>query len=74
MTRLLLAVAVGLFVLSLPLTKTKFGGQLRAAAGVCFALALIPALIADLFSQSGPIAPGHAHLGGFGDPGADPGG
>lgn len=60
MIRLLLAAAVGLFVLSLPLAKTKFGGQLRIAAGVCFALALLPSLIAGLFFHSVPAVPGHA--------------
>lgn len=66
MIRLLLAAAVGLFVLSLPLAKTKLAGQLRAAAGVCFALALLPALIAGLFFPSVPAAPGHADPGGIG--------
>jgi hypothetical protein len=66
MIPLLLAAAVGLFVLSLPLTKTKFGGQLRIAAGVCFVLALLPALIAGLFFNSVPVAPGHADPGGIG--------
>jgi hypothetical protein len=66
MIRLLLAAAVGLIVLSLPLAKTKFGGQLRAAAGVCFVLALLPSLIAGLFFQSVPVAPGRADPGGIG--------
>jgi hypothetical protein len=59
MIRLLLAAAVGLFVLSLPLTKTKLGGQLRIAAGVCFALALVPSLLFGLFFQPVPAPLGH---------------
>jgi hypothetical protein len=57
MIRLLIAAAVGLFVLSLPLSRTKLGAQLRIAAGACFVLALIPSLLAGLFFQ--PVAAGH---------------
>src|SRR2546430_557289 len=66
MIRLLFAAAVALFVLSLPLAKTKFGGQLRVAAGVCFALALLPSLIAGIFFHSVPATPGHADPAGIG--------
>ncbi len=45
---------MGLFALSLPLSRTKFGAQLRAAAGVCFVLALLPGLIFGLFFQPAP--------------------
>lgn len=47
--RLLFAAACGLFVLSLPLSKTDTGTMLRRWAGVCFALALLPSLIYGLF-------------------------
>src|SRR5438128_2421073 len=57
MIRLLFAAAVALFVLSLPLSRTKIGGQLRAAAGVCFVLALLPSLIFGLFFRI-PSTPG----------------
>lgn len=49
MIRLLFAAAIALFVLSLPISKSKLGGHLRAAAGVCFVLALLPSLIFGLF-------------------------
>jgi hypothetical protein len=57
MIRLLIAAAVGLFVLSLPLSRTKLDAQLRVAAGACFALALLPSLLVGLFFQ--PVAAGH---------------
>ena len=58
--------AVGLFVLSLPLAKTKLGEQLGVAAGVCFALALLLSLIAGIFFRALPATPGHADPGGIG--------
>lgn len=59
MIRLLFAAAVGLFVLSLPLSRTKVGEQLRVAAAVCFVLALLPSLLFGLFFQPVPAALGH---------------
>jgi hypothetical protein len=47
--RLLIAAACALFVLSLPLSKTASGATLRRWAGVCFILALLPALVGGLF-------------------------
>jgi hypothetical protein len=47
--RLLIAAACGLFVLSLPLSKTDTGATLRRWAGVCFVLAFLPSLIGGLF-------------------------
>ena len=47
--RLLIAAACGLFVLSLPLSKTETGAALRRWAGVCFVLAFLPSLIGGLF-------------------------
>jgi hypothetical protein len=60
--RLLIAAACALFVLSLPVTKTKVGATLRRAAGVCFVLAILPALISGLFF-SAQVAPGTAATG-----------
>jgi hypothetical protein len=47
--RLLFAAACGLFVLSLPLSKTDTGTMLRRWAGACFVLAFLPSLIYGLF-------------------------
>ncbi|HKO57779.1 MAG TPA: hypothetical protein VJ276_18065 [Thermoanaerobaculia bacterium] len=47
--RLLIAAACGLFVLSLPLSKTTTGATLRRWAAVCFVLALLPSLLHGLF-------------------------
>ena len=65
MIRLLLAAAVALFVLSLPVSRTKAGAQLPAAAGVCFVLALLPALLFGLFfhTSSAPGQPDPASIG-----------
>jgi len=65
MIRLLFAAAVGLFVLSLPISRTKVGAQFRAAAGVCFVLALLPALLFGLFfhTASTPGQPDPASVG-----------
>ena len=49
MIALLLAAAVALFVLSLPLAQTSFGGTLRRAAAVCFLLALLPSFLVPIF-------------------------
>lgn len=50
--RLLIAAACGLFVLSLPLSKTETGATLRRWAGVCLVLAFLPALLSGLFSSA----------------------
>jgi hypothetical protein len=50
--RLLIAAACGLFILSLPLSKTETGATLRRCAGVCFVLAFLPALLSGLFSSA----------------------
>lgn len=50
--RLLVAAACGLFVLSLPLSKTETGATLRRWAGVCLVLAFLPALLSGLFSSA----------------------
>jgi hypothetical protein len=50
--RLLIAAACGIFVLSLPLSKTETGATLRRWAGVCFVLAFLPALLSGLFSSA----------------------
>lgn len=42
MTRLLLALAVAAFVLSLAIAKTSLGARLRQIAGVAFLLARAP--------------------------------
>ncbi len=47
--RLLIAAACGLFVLSLPLSKTDTGATVRRWAGVCFVLAFLPSLLHGLF-------------------------
>jgi hypothetical protein len=47
--RFLIAAACGLFVLSLPLSKTDTGKTLRRWAGVCFVLAFLPSLLCGLF-------------------------
>jgi hypothetical protein len=52
--RLLIATACGLFVLSLPLSKTDTGATLRRWAGVCFVLAFLPSLIGGLFYPASP--------------------
>lgn len=52
--RLLIAAACGLFVLSLPLSKTDTGATLRRWAGVCFVLAFLPSLIGGLFYPASP--------------------
>ena len=49
MIALLLAATVALFVLSLPLAQTSFGGTLRRAAAVCFLLALLPSILVPIF-------------------------
>jgi hypothetical protein len=46
---LLLAAAIALLVLSLPLAQTSFGGTLRKAAAVCFLLALLPSVLVPIF-------------------------
>jgi hypothetical protein len=64
---LLFASACGLFVLSLPLSKTALGGALRRWAGVCFVLALLPSLLWGLFfaAHGAASAPdGSDHLSG----------
>lgn len=53
MIRLLFAIAVGSFVLSLPIHMTGLGASLRRVAGVCFVLALLPALLCGLFLPGG---------------------
>ncbi|HEX8155136.1 MAG TPA: hypothetical protein VF698_18535 [Thermoanaerobaculia bacterium] len=47
--RLLMAAACGLFVLSVPLSKTQTGATLRRWAGVCFVLAFLPSIVCGLF-------------------------
>ncbi|MBV8547358.1 MAG: hypothetical protein JO093_01300 [Acidobacteria bacterium] len=47
--RLLIAAACGLFVLSLPFSKTDAGKTLRRWAAACFVLAFLPSLIGGLF-------------------------
>jgi hypothetical protein len=47
--RFLISAACGLFVLSLPLSKTETGATLRRWAGVCFVLAFLPSLLCGLF-------------------------
>lgn len=47
--RFLIAAACGVFVLSLPLSKTETGSTLRRWAGVCLVLAFLPSLIGGLF-------------------------
>ncbi len=49
MIRLLFALAVGAFVLSLPVSRTELGARLRRIAGFAFTLALVPSLIVGLF-------------------------
>lgn len=48
MIRILFAAAVGLFVLSLPIYGTKASVTLKQWAGLCFAAALLPALVGGL--------------------------
>jgi hypothetical protein len=48
MIRLLFALAVAAFVLSLPIAKTQLGSRLRQIAGVVFLLALLPSVICGL--------------------------
>jgi Na+/proline symporter len=50
--RLLIAAACGLFVLSLPLSKTETGAALCRWAGVCLVLAFLPALLSGIFSST----------------------
>jgi membrane protease YdiL (CAAX protease family) len=45
----LLALAVGLFTLSLPIAKIGLGARLRQAAAICLVLALLPSIITGLF-------------------------
>jgi hypothetical protein len=52
MIRLLFALAVAAFVLSLPVAKTNLGARLRQIAGVAFLLALLPSIIWGLFFPS----------------------
>lgn len=47
--RLLIAAACGLFVLSLPLSKTETGATLRRLAGLCFVLAFLPSIVCSLY-------------------------
>ena len=49
MIRLLFAVAVVLFVLSIPIRATGIGDGLRRWAAVCFIAALLPSLVVSLF-------------------------
>jgi hypothetical protein len=62
MIRILFAVAVGLFVLSLPVHMTSLGASLRRGAGFCFTLALVPSIVIGLFFPGGvaahPVATG----------------
>lgn len=51
--RFLIAAACGLFVLSLPLSKTDTGATLRRWAGACLVLAFLPALVGGLFFPAG---------------------
>ena len=53
MIRLLIAAAVALFVLSLPIHQTGLGAAMRRWAGFCFLVALIPSLIVGLFFPDG---------------------
>jgi hypothetical protein len=55
--RFLIAAACGLFVLSLPLSKTDTGKTLRRWAGVCFVLAFLPSLIGGLFYAASTTSP-----------------
>jgi hypothetical protein len=51
--RILIAAAVALFALSLPVHATGFGAALRRWAGFCFLAALLPSLIVGLFFPDG---------------------
>ncbi|HET8774709.1 MAG TPA: hypothetical protein VFP80_12985 [Thermoanaerobaculia bacterium] len=53
MTRVFVAAAIALFVLSLPIHATKFGASLRRWAAFCFLAALLPSLIVGLFFPDG---------------------
>lgn len=53
MIRLIFALAVGAFVLSLPIHMTALGATLRRIAGFCFVLALVPSLVVGLFFPGG---------------------
>ena len=53
MIRVLIAAAVALFVLSLPIHMTGLGAALRRWAGLCFVAALLPSLIVGLFFREG---------------------
>lgn len=53
MIRLLFAVAVGAFVLSLPIHMTALGATLRRIAGFCFFLALVPSIVVGPFFPGG---------------------
>jgi hypothetical protein len=55
--RFLITAACGLFVLSLPLSKTDAGKTLRRWAGVCFVLAFLPSLIGGLFYAASTTSP-----------------
>jgi len=59
MIRFLFAAATGLFVLSLPMSKTEFGATLRRWAAFCFILALLPSIIYGVFFASTPPTNGH---------------
>ena len=63
MIRLLFAIAVGAFVLSLPIHMTALGASLRRAAGFCFTLALVPSIVVGLFFPGGVEA--HPFVAGF---------
>jgi len=58
MIRLLIALAVALGVLSLPLHATAAGKTLRRLALLCFALAFVPSLIVGLFFPAAKGAAG----------------
>lgn len=49
MIRLLFAVAVALFVLSLPIHATGLGAAMRRWAAFCFIAALLPSLVVSVF-------------------------
>ncbi|HXI12112.1 MAG TPA: hypothetical protein VNM92_05645 [Thermoanaerobaculia bacterium] len=52
MIRLLFALAVASFVLSLPLSRTAIGAKLRLVGATCFTLALLPSIVFGLFFSS----------------------
>lgn len=56
--RLLLALACGALVLSLPIMRTTAGALLRRVAATCFILALLPSLLVGLFSTGAGVRGG----------------